>query len=207
MTSIPFAIALCLAPLAQSVSGSPPPRLITVSGSGEVRVPPDEIVITLGVETSSQQLMTARTENDDRINAMKKAAAFRGVRSEHLKTDYLNIEPRYRDDHAATGFIGYFVRRTLVITVRDVGTFESLLSDVLQAGEGLTLEHSIPLGQVFFVPREAIPMRAATSEELKSFEESRQEFNVHKAAAAQKTSYGLSYSPHYLRQSRTQKSD
>jgi hypothetical protein len=78
---------------------------------------------------------------------------------------------------------------------------------VLQAGEGLTLEHSIPIGQVFFVPREAITMRAATSEELKSFEESRQQFNVHKAAAAQKTSYGLSYSPHYLRQSRMQKSD
>jgi hypothetical protein len=76
---------------------------------------------------------------------------------------------------------------------------------VLQAGEGLTLEHSIPIGQVFFVPREAITMRAATSEEAKAFEESRQEFNVHKAAAAQKTSYGLSYSPHYLRQSRTQR--
>ena len=133
VTTIPLAIALCIAPLAQSVSGSPP-RLITVSGSGEVRVPPDEIVITLGVETSSLQLMTARAENDDRINAMKKAAASRGVRPEHLKTDYLNIEPRYRDEHRATGFIGYFVRRTLVITVRDVGTFETLLSDVLQAG-------------------------------------------------------------------------
>ena len=66
---------------------------------------------------------------------MKKAAASRGVPvPEHLKTDYLNIEPRYRDEHRATGFIGYFVRRTLVITVRDVGTFETLLSDVLQAG-------------------------------------------------------------------------
>lgn len=134
VTSIPFAIALCIAPLAQSVSGSAPPRLITVGGSGEVRVPPDEIVITLGVETSSLQLMTARAENDDRIDAMKKAAASRGVRPEHLKTDYLNIEPRYRDEHTATGFIGYFVRRTLVITVRDVGTFETLLSDVLQVG-------------------------------------------------------------------------
>ena len=49
-------------------------------------------------------------------------------------------------------------------------------------------------------------MRACTSEELKAFEESRQEFNRHKAAAVQKTSYGLTYSPHYLRQSRAQKS-
>jgi hypothetical protein len=77
---------------------------------------------------------------------------------------------------------------------------------LLQAGEGITVDHSIPIGQVFFLPREEITMRACTSEELKSFEESRQEFNSRKAAAVQKTSYGLAYSPHYLRQSRAQKS-
>ena len=77
---------------------------------------------------------------------------------------------------------------------------------LLQAGEGITVDHSIPIGQVFFLPREEITMRACTSEELKAFEESRAEFNRHKAAAVQKTSYGLAYSPHYLRQSRAQKS-
>ena len=51
--------------------------------------------------------------------------------------------------------------------------------------------HSIPIGQVFFVPREPITMRPCTSEELKAIEESRQEFNRQKAAAVQKTSYGL----------------
>jgi hypothetical protein len=78
---------------------------------------------------------------------------------------------------------------------------------VLQAGEGITVDHSIPIGQVCFVPREEITMRAATADELKAFEESRQEFNHHKAAASQKTSYGLTYSPHYLRQSRAQKEE
>src|SRR5215216_3406119 len=74
---------------------------------------------------------------------------------------------------------------------------------VLQAGEGMTLEHTLPIGQVFFVPREPITMRPGTEEELKTFEASRHEFNHQKAAATQQTSYGLSYSPHYLRQSRT----
>jgi hypothetical protein len=78
---------------------------------------------------------------------------------------------------------------------------------LLQAGEGITVDHSIPIGQVFFLPREEITMRESTSEELKAFEESRQEFNRRKAAAVQKTSYGLTYSPHYLRQSRAQKSE
>ena len=76
---------------------------------------------------------------------------------------------------------------------------------VLQPGEGITLEHSIPIGQIFFVPREEITMRQCTTDELKSIEASRDEFHHHKTAATQQTSYGLSYSPHYLRQSRAQK--
>jgi hypothetical protein len=76
---------------------------------------------------------------------------------------------------------------------------------VLQADEGITVEPSMPIGQVFFVPREEITMRAGTADEIKAFEESRDEFNRLKAAAVQKTSYGLAYSPHYLRQTRAQK--
>jgi hypothetical protein len=84
-------------------------------------------------------------------------------------------------------------------------THETEFRYVLQPGEGITMEHSIPIGQVFFVPREEVTMKQCSSEELKEIEASRQEFNVHKAAATQQTSYGLSYSPHYLRQSRAQK--
>jgi hypothetical protein len=78
---------------------------------------------------------------------------------------------------------------------------------VLQAGEGITLEHSLPIGQVIFVPREEVTMRACTPEELKALDESRMEFHKQKAAAVQKTPYGLSYSPHYLRESRARESD
>ena len=96
----------------------------------------------------------------------------------------------------------------LVVRVEtDWYAHESEFRYVLQAGEGITLVHSIPIGQVFFVPREQINLRACTSEELKAIEESREEFSRQKAAASQKTSYGLTYSPHYLRQSRAQKSE
>ena len=73
---------------------------------------------------------------------------------------------------------------------------------VLQAGEGMSVEHTIPIGQVLFVPREEVSLRAGTEAELKAFEESKQEFGRHKSAATQTTSYGLAYSPHYLRRAR-----
>ena len=76
---------------------------------------------------------------------------------------------------------------------------------VLQAGEGITVEHSIPIGQVLFVPREEVNLLDATADDVKEFADLQQEFATHKAAAVQTTSYGLTYSPHYLRRSRDQK--
>jgi hypothetical protein len=76
---------------------------------------------------------------------------------------------------------------------------------VLQPGEGLTISQSIPIGQVMFVPREEITMRDCSDKELEAIRAAQAEFNQQKAAAAQKTGYGLTVSPHYLRQSRTQR--
>jgi hypothetical protein len=77
---------------------------------------------------------------------------------------------------------------------------------VLQAGEGITVEHTIPIGQVTFIPREEVNLLDATAGDVKEFGELQQEFAKHKADATQTTSYGLSYSPHYLRKSRDQNS-
>ena len=91
----------------------------------------------------------------------------------------------------------------LVVRVEtDWYSHETEFRYVLQAGEGITVEHSIPIGQVLFVPREEVNLRTCTDAELKSWEEARQEFSKHKAANVQTTPYGLTYSPQYVRQSR-----
>jgi hypothetical protein len=76
---------------------------------------------------------------------------------------------------------------------------------VLQPGEAISAEHNLPIGQVFFVPREEIRVRDCNEEELTALHTSREEFFREKASHRVKTPYGLEYSPHYLRQSRSQK--
>ena len=76
---------------------------------------------------------------------------------------------------------------------------------VLQPGEGIPGAHNMPIGQVFFVPREEITMRDCSEEELAAIRRSKEEFFREKAALKVMTPYGLQYSPHYSRQSRSQK--
>lgn len=110
------------------------PRTISVVGEAEVRVVPDEVVLTVGVETINKDLDKAKKENDTRISEVISVTLAHGIEAKHVQTDYLNIESRYQDSYEKRGFIGYVVRRDAVITLRDLDQFESLLSDLLESG-------------------------------------------------------------------------
>jgi len=73
---------------------------------------------------------------------------------------------------------------------------------ILQPGESLSASHSLPIGQVFFVPREEIALRDGTDEELAARRRASEAFFREKVGVKLKTAYGLEYSPHYLRTSR-----
>jgi hypothetical protein len=76
---------------------------------------------------------------------------------------------------------------------------------VLQPGEGIAGAHNMPVGQVFFVPREEITLGDCTREELDAIYKSMEEFNREKAKLQQDNPLGTRHSPLYTRRSREQK--
>ncbi len=68
---------------------------------------------------------------------------------------------------------------------------------VLEPGEGISGIHSMPIGQVFFVPREEIALDDCTEAEVAEIWRSRKEYSREKAATKRTTPYGLEYSPLY----------
>ena len=78
---------------------------------------------------------------------------------------------------------------------------------VLQPGEGISSQRTMPIGQVFFVPREEMTLSECTSEELAAMRRADDEFSRGKAAAQVTTPYGIPYSPHYLKESRARQNE
>jgi hypothetical protein len=76
---------------------------------------------------------------------------------------------------------------------------------VVEPGEGISATHTMPIGQVFFIPREEVTLRDCTDEEVKAINRSAETFSRDKAGFKLTTAYGLQYSPQYLKQSRTPK--
>jgi hypothetical protein len=91
----------------------------------------------------------------------------------------------------------------LVIRVEtDWYVHDSEFRYVLQQGETISASHSMPIGQVIFVPREEVTFRDGTDEEIAARHQSSQAFFDEKARIKVKTPYGVEYSPHYQRSSR-----
>jgi hypothetical protein len=94
----------------------------------------------------------------------------------------------------------------LVIRVEtDWYVHDSEFRYVLQPGETISASHSMPIGQVLFVPREEVTFRDGTVEEIAARQQSAQAFYDEKTRTKVKTPYGLEYSPHYQSTSRQKK--
>ena len=132
--AIVVAAFVLASPARSTLSANASSNSISVSGEAEVLVVPDEVVLTLGVESFDKVLKTAKTANDEAIKRTIAVARGYGIPAEYIQTDYLGIEPRHRNSDVAFELLGYDVRKTVVVKLRDISKFESLLTDVLDAG-------------------------------------------------------------------------
>lgn len=133
--AIGVALVLLVGLAAWAEPASQEPGLITVTGDAEVRVVPDEVILTLGIETWNKNLQVAQGQNDAIVSKVLALAADHGIESQHVQTDFVSIEPRYRNGYyEERDFIGYFVHKTVVVTLRDLSRFEDLLADALESG-------------------------------------------------------------------------
>lgn len=121
-------------------------RLITVVGEAEVKVVPDEVVLTMAVETSDPDLTEAKKANDARVRKVIGLTKQYGIEEKLVQTGQLSIEPRYRDSYEKREFLGYFVRKRIIVQLKDLNKFEDLLSSVLADGvnyiEGIQFRRS-----------------------------------------------------------------
>lgn len=123
---------------AVSLDDSSRPGTIRVAGDAEVRVVPDEVVVRLGVETFHESLDRASTSNEAAVAAITDAARAQGVDEARIQTDHLAIEPmvdtRRTNGQPIYDVYGYRVRRSVVVTLRDLDRFDVLLRQAIAAG-------------------------------------------------------------------------
>ena len=124
----------------QNAAATPKPT-ITVSGTAEIRVAPDEVNLRLAVETRDPRLDEAVKQNEARTAAVLKFLKEAGIAAKDVQTDYVEIQPQYntdrRDQHLVPEY--YQVRRNLGVRLRKVAQFDTVLAGVLRSGVNYVL--------------------------------------------------------------------
>ena len=129
-----FAVLITQAARAQNAYSLDDRSKIAVSGDAVVYAKPDKIVITLGIETWDRDIIVAKQANNEILKTAVKAIKDCGVVEKDIQTDFLSIEPRWKDEYRRGEFLGYFVRNTFIVTLNDTKQIEELITRVLQAG-------------------------------------------------------------------------
>ena len=124
---LPFCLAL---PLAAQLSGD---RTLNVSGDAEIKVVPDRVVLSLGVESRDKVLAAARSRNDAAVRNVLAAARKLSIDPADLQTDFLRVDISYVNGNSAVVDY-YIVEKTIAVTLKNVSRFEDLVNAVLDAG-------------------------------------------------------------------------
>jgi len=87
-----------LVPVAVAQETCMHPRIISVTGTAEIKVPPDEVQLTLGIDSHDKDLVVAKASNDQRIKKLMALAHTAGVEAKNIQTSALTMGPEYTDE-------------------------------------------------------------------------------------------------------------
>lgn len=119
-------------------------RTISVSGEAEVRVTPDQVIISMAAENRGVSLLDVQKNNDQVVkDLVGYATEVLGVAPKYIQTDYTKVEPVYRQCGYKEELAGrcnpleiiyYRVRKGIQIKLLDLTKYEGLINKALKFG-------------------------------------------------------------------------
>jgi len=107
---------------------------IKVTGTGEVLVPADTAVVSLGVSAADKDVRTAQGMANEAIAAIRAALIEGGIAEEDINTDYINIYAMYDYSAGSEQITGYNANSTLAIRVKNIDRVGEVIDLAFGAG-------------------------------------------------------------------------
>jgi uncharacterized protein len=135
----------------------PEKRTVSVTGIGTVKLQPDIVTISTGVESDAPVAKDALAKNNAAMTKVIEELKQSGIEPKDIQTTNFAIEPRYdtSDEKRPARLIGYRVTNSVLITVRDIGKLGEVLDRIVSLGAN-------SIGGISFglANREAVEMEA-----------------------------------------------
>jgi uncharacterized protein len=116
---------------------------ITVTGTGTVTGMPDQLVLSLGVQTNASSVSIALRQANEAASRVIRSLKAGGVRAADIQTSGLSIEPNYSSGNQVP--VGYGVSEQLTATLRHLAKAGSQIQAAATAGGNATTVSGVSL--------------------------------------------------------------
>lgn len=108
-----------------------PMSLISVSGEGKIKITPDQVAISVSVESKGAKASEVKTENDKKIDAVVKYIKKMGVDAKDFQTQRVSLNDQY--DYQKKKH-NYVATQTIQILLKDISKYDVLMEGLMDAG-------------------------------------------------------------------------
>ena len=121
---------------ALAADDEPQKRTISLSGTGTVKLAPDIVSISTGVESDAAIAKDALAKNTASMTRVIEELKQSGIEPKDIQTTNFSVEPRYddRDDGKPAKLVGYHVTNSVFITLRDISKLGEVLDKIVGFG-------------------------------------------------------------------------
>jgi len=139
---------------AQSATAAEP-RLLSVSGEGEVKAKPDQAMLSAGVVTQGKTAADALAANSRAMNAVFATLKRLGIPDRSIQTSNFSVNPQYPEYNSKEPrrIVSYQVSNTVSVTVDELDKLGPALDALVSSGAN-------SLGDIAFTIRDPKPLMA-----------------------------------------------
>ncbi|AXI55525.1 hypothetical protein C1J05_14315 [Sulfitobacter sp. JL08] len=124
--------------LTARASAQDTPRLISVTGEGQVEVAPDMAIITLGVTHEAKNAQDAMAEVSKAVTGILTRLGETGIENRDIQTSRFSLNPVWSNRNSSNGnraeITGFSASNAVSVRVRDLSVLGAVLTQVVQDG-------------------------------------------------------------------------
>ncbi|WP_242918046.1 SIMPL domain-containing protein [Pontibacter liquoris] len=111
------------------------PPLVHVTGVGEIKVQPDQVLLNFGVEVRDKNLDQARKQTDAKAAAVISYLKKQGIDAKNIQTSYVNVQPVYNGDaYGRTSPDFYMAQKSMTVLIKKLDKFDQVVAGLYEVG-------------------------------------------------------------------------
>ncbi len=105
--------------------------MITVNGEGKVKVAPDQVSISVSVESKGTKAADVKKENDTKVDAVLKYIKKMGIATQDFQTTRVNLYDQYDYEKKKHNYVAI---QSIQILVKDLSKYDTLMEGLVDSG-------------------------------------------------------------------------